>query len=454
LRFAIVGPLLAAPPPPGALRQALVALAAKTWQHPLSGAPVQFSVPTLERWYYRARHAALDPVGALRTQRRSDAGHCRQVSAPLRQALSAQYQAHPSWSVPLHHDNLAVLVAQQPALGPLPSSATLRRYLHAQGLRKQRRLPQRATAGMRAAQQRLAEREVRSFEAEYVHALWHADFHHGSRAVVTAEGRWVKPVLLGVLDDCSRLACQGPWYLDEGVESFVHGLSQALQKRAPPRALMTDNGAAMVAEELRQGLQRLGIVHEPTLPYSPYQNAKQEVFWASVEGRLMAMLEGVEELTLALLNEATQAWAQLDYQRRVHSELDCTPLARALQGPEVGRPSPGSEALRRTFRQDVTRTQRRSDGTISVAGRRFERPARYRHMQRVSVRYARWELRSMELVDPHTQTPLCVLYPLGCNPPSAPPAGGLAPLLQQLLAEYAATGLPPAYLPTDAEADR
>jgi hypothetical protein len=31
-------------------------------------------------------------------------------------------------------------------------------------------------------------------------------------------------------------------------------------------------------------------VHETTLPYSPYQNAKQEAFWTPVEARLLAML--------------------------------------------------------------------------------------------------------------------------------------------------------------------
>ena len=64
-------------------------------------------------------------------------------------------------------------------------------------------------------------------------------------------------------------------------------------------------------------------MHTPTLPYSPYQNAKQEVFWAQVEGRLMAMLEGVEPLDLKCLNEATQAWVELEYQRARHSELGC-----------------------------------------------------------------------------------------------------------------------------------
>jgi putative transposase len=146
--------------------------------------------------------------------------------------------------------------------------------------------------------------EVRSFEIAYVHGLWHLDFHHGSRKVLTREGRWTTPLLLGVLDDCSRLACHVQWYLEETAENLVHGLCQAFQKRALPRALMTDNGSAMLAEEVRRGLHDLSILHETTLPYSPYQNAKQEVFWATVEGRLISMLDGLEELTLDLLNEA------------------------------------------------------------------------------------------------------------------------------------------------------
>jgi len=86
----------------------------------------------------------------------------------------------------------------------------------------------------------------------------------------------------------------------------------------------------MIAAETVQGLARLGIVHEKTLPYSAYQNGKQEVFWAQVEGRLLAMLEGCRDLSLAQLNEATLAWIELEYNRKVHSEIGTTPLARWL----------------------------------------------------------------------------------------------------------------------------
>jgi transposase InsO family protein len=44
---------------------------------------------------------------------------------------------------------------------------------------------------------------------------------------------------------------------------------------APAAQLLTDNGSAMKAGEAREGLARLGILHEWTLPACPEQNANQ-----------------------------------------------------------------------------------------------------------------------------------------------------------------------------------
>ena len=459
-RFAIIGPLLAAPPAAGELGPALDRLAAQRWRHPLTGEPLRFAASTIQRWLYAARHSA-DPVAALRRQVRKDAGSQPRMPRPLREALRTQWQAHPGWSVQLHYDNLEAVVAAQPALGPLPSYTTLRRFCKAQGLTRIRRKVTPPTAGSLQAEQRLATVEVRSFEVEHGSALWHGDYHTGSRKVLTADGQWVPAYLLGVLDDRSRLLAHAQWYLAETAETFAHGLMQAIQKRGLPRALMTDRGSAMLAAEIQRGLGDLGILHEPTLPYSPQSNAKMEVLWASVEGRLLAMLEGVTDLTLALLNEATQAWAELEYNQKVHAELGEPPLTRYRRGPEVGRPSPDSAALRRAFRLETARTQRKSDGTVSIEGRRFEVPSRFRHLDRLWVRYARWDLTRVDLVDPRTGAILSPLHPVDkaanaagrrrpLDPVIAPAPvapSGMAPLLRQLLQEYAATGLPPAYIP-------
>ena len=101
---------------------------------------------------------------------------------------------------------------------------------------------------------------------------------------------------------------------------------------------------------------------------------------------------------------------------------------------------------------------------------RFEIPSRYRHFRKVVVRYARWDLRRVDLVDPLSGAILSRIYPLdrGGNADgrraSLDPDGDetsdeddqsgtpsvdseLPPLLKKILQEYSATGMPPAYLP-------
>ncbi len=459
LRFSIIGPLLAAPPAPGSLQTELVQLAAKTWRHPISGFDVEFGVSTLERWYYAARRAA-DPVAALKDRLRGDVGRFPSLTPIAIATLTTQYREHPGWSAQLHFDNLrAALKGSDPEVASYP---TIRRYLKAQGMFRQAQ-PKRVTAGALAARDRLERLEVRSFEVDHVCALWHLDFHHGSRWVLTRQGEWVKPMLLGVIDDRSRLVCHLQWYLDETVESLIHGLSQAFMKRGLPRALMTDNGAAMLATETTTGLAKLGVLHQTTLPYSPYQNAKQESFWGRIEGRLMALLEGEEALTLDALNLATQAWTEQEYHRTRHTEINATPLAHYLAGPTVKRECPASTVLSAAFRIEVERRQRRSDGTVSLEGARFEIPSRYRHLERVHLQYARWDLTRVDLVDPRTNSILCSVKPLdksanasgqrrrlaqAATELSPLPPSGLPALMTELLADYAATGVPPAYLPT------
>lgn len=470
LRFAVVGQLLAAPPPErGALRRALAALAEKTWQHPITQEPKRFSTSTVERWYYLALGARRDPVSVLRRKVRADRGTQPAVPTSMGAILAAQYRTHPGWSVQLHADNLATRVHADPALGLMPSYASVRRYLTAKGMRRQRGRAQGARPGEIAAAEGRAERETRSYEATHVNRLWHLDFHVGSRKVLLADGQWVTPRLLGVIDDYSRLICHAQWYLTETACDLVHGLSQALQKRKLPRHLLTDNGAAMVAAETTEGLVALGIVGDTTRAYSPEQNAKMEVFWAQVEGRLMAMLEGHKELSLALLNEATLAWIEGEYHHKIHRETEETPFHRFLHGPSVERPCPSSDALRRAFRTQVTRRQRRSDGTFTLEGVRFEVPSRYQHLETLTVRYARWDLTCADLYDARHGTRLCAVVPIdkaanadrrrrtrdaqapagdARTPESEPDA--IAPLLRALMAQYAATGLPPAYLPQHA----
>ena len=166
-RFAIIGPLLACPPRSGQLRDALEALAQRSWIHPTTGEPVRYGLSTIERWYYSARREPRDPLVALRKTRRSDAGQ-HALSEALRAVLGAQHREHPGWSVRLHYDNLLALATQAAELAPVPSYDTVRRFMRVTDLRKSARvrsIPH--TAGGERAARRLDSREVRSYEVSH-----------------------------------------------------------------------------------------------------------------------------------------------------------------------------------------------------------------------------------------------------------------------------------------------
>jgi transposase InsO family protein len=465
-RFSVIGPLLAAPPPDGELWNRIESLARQVWQHPISGAPHTVGASTIERWYYQARNTA-DPVAGLRRRVRSDAGRRKAMGEAQRLALQQQYKDHPNWSYQLHADNLAALAEKDPARYGAPVCATtVRRVMQERGWfrKKKRRNP---TPGQLRAEERLENFEVRSFDATHVHAIWHYDFHDCPRRIVDAQGRWITPVLLGILDDCSRVCCHAQWYLAETADNLDHGLIQAFCKRGLPRSTLHDRGGAMMAGETQNGLRDLGILSRPTLPYSPYQNGKQERFWSDVDGRLMAMLENVDPLTLDFLNQSTQAWVEMEYHRSRHDELGISPIERLLQGPSVARSAPDLETMRRAFTVQETRTQRRTDGTLSIGAVRFEVPSHLRTLRRVCVRFRSWDLSVAWIVDERTGDVLARILPLDRarnadgrrrpleplfdeqNPSKPSSADPVPPLLRHLLQEYAATGLPPALLPKD-----
>ena len=100
---------------------------------------------------------------------------------------------------------------------------------------------------------------------------------------------------------------------------------------------------------------------------------------------------------------------------------------------------------------------------MSLDGQRFEVPSRYRRLDDIHLRYARWDFSRVDLIDARSGQVLCPLRPLdkaanadalrrlvdpATTDTSAMPATGIAPLLKKMIADYAATGLPPAYLPT------
>lgn len=394
-RYHIIAELIERPSGPGELAARLREIAAKSHAFAFHDEPVRVCVRTLERWYAAARKAPR-PAEALQPKLRSDRGENRVMSKAHKDWIGAYRLAHPSWSVQLLFDNLVATGDEA-----LPSYSTVLRFMRAAGL---------LVGG--STSRRSSRREVRSFEVGYVGELWHMDFHKGSRPILNSKGEYVTPLCVAFIDDKSRLACHAQWYVNETTEVLVHAFIQAVMKRGLPRTFYTDCGAAMRGAEFTTGLEALSVRQERTLPYSPHQNGKQEAFWQPLEGRLMKMIPKNTPLTLDLLNRYTQAWVEQDYNAKEHRETKQAPHERFFSLPSVHRPSPGIEEMRSAFALRVTRSQRQTDGTVTLDGVRFEVPSAFRHIEELKLGYARWDLSRAEILCPITNKTLARVHPV------------------------------------------
>jgi len=94
-RAEIIGALSRQDLPRGALRAALRELREKHFRPPRSKITRTFSVPTLERWYYRYRATGLD---GLRPSPRSDRGRAQELTPEQRTLLCDIRREHPGAS--------------------------------------------------------------------------------------------------------------------------------------------------------------------------------------------------------------------------------------------------------------------------------------------------------------------------------------------------------------------
>jgi len=458
-RFSVIGGLLASPPKNGQLQGELELLAQKLWRHPTTGKMITFGFSTIEAWYYQSRNGKNNPVDVLRTKIRSDKDRFKSIKVKVKEAIRLQYLEHAAWSYQLHADNIFSVFGKE-----APSYGTVRRYMKRLGLTK-KKTNKKKFFKKEGVDSVFETREKRSFENEYCNGLWHADYHHSSLQIITADGTWKTPILLAILDDFARIICHAQWYLNEDTENLVHSFSQASLKRGLCRSFLTDNGGPFTSDEFTQGLRRLGIKAENTLPYSPWQNGKQERFFGTLERRLMDMLENKKELTLKELNDYTVAWIEMEYHRSVHVDIKCAPIDRFAQGEDVGRPSPTFKELNICFCKEEKRSQRLTDGTISLMAKRYEIPLRFRTLPKIWIRYARWDMSKVYLVDRSTGEVLERIYPLDKvknsyigrrvitdNPSiqkSVLPANEVAPLLQKYKEDHRIKNNPSSYLSKD-----
>src|SRR5437588_3092036 len=261
------------------------------------------------------------------------------------------------------------------------SASTLYRFLRARGLTERQLLLDKATAH-------------KKYEAEFANQIWQSDMLFGPW-VARAGGGKQQVFLQAALDDASRLIPHAQFYPNQGLDSFLDCLRQAIAARGIPTRLYMDNAKIYRSPQLARIAASIGILIVHTPPYQPEGRGKIERFFRSVREQFLASLDPKVLLSIDQLNERLWHWLDAVYHRHEHSSLQTTPLLRWQRDIEQVRQLPPATDLRRLFFHRVDRLVRR-DSTFLLKNRFFEAPA---HLagKRIEVRFDPLDLTQLDI---------------------------------------------------------
>jgi transposase InsO family protein len=348
-RHAIIGALSARDLSRGELAAALRALAEQRHRPPCSDHTRTYSVPTLERWFYRYRR---DGMNGLRPTGRSDRGRGRELGAELRTLLCDIRREHPEASVPLI---LRTLEADGRIDANKVSASTVRKLLREQGL------------------DRVALRDGKSpktrlrWQAAIADALWQGDVCHGPTLVL--DGKRTPIRIHGLIDDYSRYIVALEAHATEREDDMLGVLVRAVRIHGKPDTIYLDNGSTYRGDTLRTACSRLGISLLHTRPYDPSAKGKMERFWRRLREQCIDHLGNVRSLDD--VNARLRAFLERFYLHAPHAGLlGRSPAALyEVQGRMPVRVE--DDALRQALTIREVRRIRR-DTTLSVDGKTYE----------------------------------------------------------------------------------
>ena len=221
--------------------------------------------------------------------------------------------------------------------------------------------------------------------------LWVGDFMHGP---VLEKPKRKKAILLGIIDDFSRVIVGHRWSFEETTLPVENVFKEALLKYGKCDKIYLDNGPSFSSEYLRLVCAHLeiGLVHSK--PYDSPSRGKIERFWRTVREGFLSSFKGT---SLLELNDAFDIWLR-NYHLTPHAGISCRPLDRyQLSLSEYPRPRVNEEVLEEFFLAKTTRKVNK-DSTISFNSIIYEVPTQYIG-QRVYLRFKQDSPRELFLYD-------------------------------------------------------
>ena len=362
-RSQLIGPLVHRQLTRGELRAEFTELAKLRVMPPKSKITRTFSVPTLERWYYRFRKLGL---AGLVPRPRADRGHAQGLSKETRELLLEVRRQNPSASAKL-------IVRTLESSGRLTvgtvSPSTVRRLFAAAGLL--RRTLREANKGEGA--------DRRRWEAAHAGALWHGDVCHGP--TICGDGRWTPTRIHGLLDDKSRYVVALEVIPTEREADMLTVFLQSMRRFGRPSALYLDNGSTYSGAALATACARLGTALIHAKPYDPEARGKMERFWRTLREKCLDHLS--REVKLAELQQRLNRFLSDHYQREPHEGLlgETPESAWAAHQTHIVSEEQLAAALTVEKIRMVTK-----DGLVSIGGVLFEVRQTFLAGRRVKVR--------------------------------------------------------------------
>jgi putative transposase len=373
-RYGLIAPLILETLPRGELTRRAQEIASRAYDIPHSTRRT-VSIDTLLDWALRYRRSGLE---GLTPQPRQDRGQARVVDPQTAALIERLKRENPHRTGTSLLRQLACSQGREQA--PL-SASTLYRFLRQRGLTTPQLLAEPSTAR-------------KKFEAQFANQIWQSDMLFGPW--VERPGGGKRQVFLqATLDDASRLIPHAQFYPDQGLDSFLHCLRQAIAARGVPVRLYMDNAKIYRSPQLARIAASIGILIVHTPPYQPEGRGKIERMLRSVREQFLADLDRKALLTLEQLNERLAHWIDTIYHRAEHSALQTTPLLRWQRDIEHVRQLPPATDLRRLFFHRVDRLVRR-DSTFLLHNRFFEAPPQLAG-KRIEVRFDPLERNQLEI---------------------------------------------------------
>lgn len=351
VRYQVISAFLALEPRRGQRRAVLEQLAARTWTH-ADGQPFQVSAETIRAWVRRYRARGLD---GLRDRPRPRRGTTALTPAVVELACSLKREV-PERSL----DRLLRILED---MGLVQKGAVRRSTLH-------RALQQ---AGLSARRLRTVDaHDLDRFEASAPNDLWQSDMLAGPWLPdPDVPGKVRRAWLYAFLDDHSRLLLHGRFSFKGDLPALELVFRRALQKYGKPHRVYYDNGATYRSRHMRQIVAELGL-HSIlfTKAYRPMGHGKIEAYNRYCSDAFVAEVKASSIRTLDELNEAFVAWADREYNAKVHGETGEAPITRWRAGLDRVRFADDA-ALRRAFQWKETRKADKA-GLFTLFGVRFQ----------------------------------------------------------------------------------